>query len=127
MQSDIKSYEIKGELSSMGMGMYMFAERRSHEHWHFIGRMEKNVFYEDDPEHEMPYSPEPLYDSETYSLFAMLADLKNGSLEEKYDYIAPLRGLPDDLSPELKTWSESPRNRQALTSWLTLEELVTFD
>ncbi len=58
----------------MGMGMGMFAERRSHQQWHFIGSMKKNVFYE----HEIPYCPEPLYVSENESLFAMLADVKNG-------------------------------------------------
>lgn len=112
----------------MGIDMRMYAERRLYRQWHFMGKMEKNRFYEEDAEHEMLYCPEPLYDSGNQSLFAMLADVRNeGLLEEKYEYIAPLRGLPDDLSPELKTWAEDFRNKEALTSWLTLEELVTFD
>jgi hypothetical protein len=111
----------------MGTDIRMYAEWRSHEQWQFIGRMVKNEFYEDDPKHEMPYYPESLYHTRKYSLFAILANMENGLLEEKYECIAPLRGLPDDLSPELKTWSESSRNREVIASWLTLEELVTFD
>jgi hypothetical protein len=112
----------------MGTSMDMYAERRSHRQWQFIGRMVKNESYEDDPDYEMPYQPELLYGSRNYSLFAILADVGNGILEEKYEYIAPLRGLPDDLSPELKTWFESSQNKEEVhASWLTLEELITFD
>ena len=112
----------------MGMIMGMYAERRLHEQWHFLGKMENNPFYEEDPEHEMRYCPESFYDGDNYSLFAILADVGNdGLLEEKYDRIAPPRGLPDDLSPELKSWSEDFHNKKALTSWLSLEELVRFD
>jgi len=111
----------------MSTSMDMYAEWRSHGQWQFIGRMVKNEFYEAYPYHEMPYLPELLYGSGDDSLFAILADVDNGILEEKYEYIAPLRGLPDDLSPELKTWFESSQNKEARASWLTLEELITFD
>lgn len=113
----------------MGKDIRMYAERRLHEQWHFLGKMKDNPFYEEDSEHEMSYYPEPVYDTRNYSLFAILADVGNdGLLEEKYDCIAPRRGLPEDLSPELKSWSEYFRNKEVFAaSWLTLEELVTFD
>lgn len=111
----------------MSMIMGMYTEWRSEGQWRFIGGMEKNECYEFDPEHEIPYCPKSFYDTENEGLFAILADVGNGLAEERYESIAPLRGLPDDLSPELKSWSESPRNKESRASWLTLEELVTFD
>ena len=108
----------------MGMGMSMYAERRWQEQWYFLGHMEKNLLYEYDSKHEMPDCPASLYDSENYNLFAILANLQNdGLLIEKYDFIAPLRGLPNDLSSELNVYL---RDKEGLTSWLSLEELVRF-
>ena len=110
----------------MGIIMGMFAERRLHDSWHFLGEVEK----ETDPEHQLTYSPETLYNTENVSLCSILADVRNeGLLEEKYDCITSRRGLPDDLSPELKTFAEERENRgtSTITSWLTLQELITFD
>ena len=114
----------------MGINMGMYAERRLNDHWHFLGNMENNPFYEYDPQGETPYYPEALYEYDGATLGSILADVRNGGeLEEKYDCITSRRGLPEDLSPELKTYAEDHRNQQSttITSWLTLQELVTFD
>lgn len=114
----------------MGTNMSLFAERRVHGHWHFLGEMEENPLYEYDPEHQQRYTPESLYDTENESLCSILADVRNsGVLEEKYDCITSRRGLPEDLSPELKTFAGDSRNQHwsTIISWLTLKELVTFD
>lgn len=111
----------------MGTDISLYAEWRSQEHWQFIGTMVKNEMYEYDPEYETAYRPASLYDIRNYSLFAILADIRNGFMEDKYEYIAPLRGLPDNLSPELEAWSELRRVRDGDSGWLTLEELVAFD
>lgn len=114
----------------MGISMDMYAERLLHDHCHFLGNMEKNPIYEIDPQGEMPYSPKPLYDSTSESVCAILADVRNdGGLVEKYVSITSRRALPEDLSPELKTYAEAPQNQDpsTITSWFTLKELVTFD
>lgn len=48
--------------------------------------------------------------------------MDNGVLIEPYDYIALPRGLPEDLSPELKADAEDPQNDDptSITSWVTL-------
>lgn len=113
----------------MGTDIRMYAERRLDEHWHFLGKMKNNPFYEEHPEYETPYYPETVYNTPNYSLFAILANVGNdGVLEEMYDCIALPRGLPEDLSPELKTFAGDYRNQEVFAaSWLALEELITFD
>jgi hypothetical protein len=114
----------------MGIILGMYAERRLKDQWHFLGKMEKNPLHEIDSEHQLPNEPESLYDTENSSLCSILADVRNsGVLEEKYDCITSRRGVPEDLSPELKTFAADHRNQHSSTisSWLTLEELATFD
>lgn len=113
----------------MGTDIRMYIERRSDEYWHYLGKMKINPFYEEDPEHEKPVYPEPVYDTPNESLFAILANVGNdGGFIEKYDCIALPLGLPEDLSPELKSYAEDARNQEIFAaSWLTLEELITFD
>lgn len=114
----------------MGIIMTMYAERRLHDSWYFLGEMEENSMYEIDPEHRPQYVPEPLYSTENRSVCSILADVRNeGLLEEKYDSITSRRGLPDYLSPELKAFARASENQgtDIITSWLTLQELITFD
>lgn len=131
----------------MGTDIRLYPEQRVDGHWQFAGKMIKNIHYVYDPEHE-PYSlPQDLYDIRNYALFAILADVRN---DEGYECIAPRRGIPDDLSPEIKRWfehyQESSRDMTALPQderqraswiaqdidlqlhpgWLTLEEMVNF-
>jgi hypothetical protein len=108
----------------MGTDIRIYAEQHVNGRWQFIGEMIKNMYYEYDPEHEAPYHPKDLYDRRNYSLFAILADVRN---DEGYEYIASPRGIPDDLSPEVKSWFESFQDDAHYASWLTLEELVNFD
>lgn len=108
----------------MGTDIRIYAEQHMNGRWQFIGKMTKNMYYEYDPEHENEYHPENLYDIRNYSLFAILADVRN---DEGYECIAPRRGRPDDLSPEVKSWFEYFQDDELYESWLTLEELVNFD
>ena len=86
------------------------------------GEIKKNPLYEWDPEHERLLIPTSIYNTRNYSLFAILANVDNGVLIEPYDYIALPRGLPEDLSPELKADAEDPQNDDptSITSWVTL-------
>ncbi len=89
-----------------------------------------------------------IVDIRNYSLFAILADVRN---DEGYECIAPRRGIPNDFSPEIKSYFESFQSNESGTTWLpqdekqraiwiaydndmelrpgwlTLEELVNFD
>ncbi len=76
--------------------------------------------------------PEPPV-SRNYSLFAILADVRNHfgfagvDLGDPYNVIAPPRGLPADVSRlvrrEFKSWGLNAHT----PSWFTLEELLNFD
>src|SRR5579883_657853 len=44
-----------------------------------------------------------------------------------YEPIAPARGLPEDLSPELRDWATYDVDEHSYPSWLTLGELLRFD
>ena|SRR5258708_6243258 len=131
----------------MGTDIQIYPEQRVNGRWQFIGEMIKNVSYQYDPEHEPPYHPKDLYDIRNYGLFAILVDVRN---DEGYECIATRRGIPDDLSSEIKSYFESfqsnksnitwlsPDEKQRASwiaydtdmeihpSWLTLEELVNF-
>jgi hypothetical protein len=108
----------------MGTDISIYPERLVNGHWQFIGEMIKNMYYEYDPEHEPPYIPNDLYDLRNYSLFAILADVRNN---EGYECITPCRGIPEDLSPEIKSWFEYYQEDALDASWFTLEELINFD
>lgn len=110
--------------------------------------MREAISYGSDLAHQKTYYPKDLYDTRNYSLFAILADVRN---EEGYERIAPRRGIPNNLSPEIKSYSESFQSNESSTTWLpqdekqraawiaydrdmelcpgwlTLEELVNFD
>lgn len=131
----------------MGTDIRLYPERHVDGRWAFIGEMEKNSLYEFDPEHEPHACPKDLYDIRNYSLFAILANVRNN---EGYECIAPRRGIPGDLSPEIRSWFEYYQGSRADTTllpqdekqragwiaqdidlqlqpgWLTLEEIATF-
>lgn len=108
----------------MGTDIRIYAEQYVNGHWQFIGEMIENTYHSYDPEHEPLYYPKDLYDTRNYSLFAILADVRN---HEGYECIAPPRGLPDGLSPEIENWFEHYQEDAFSASWFTLEELVHFD
>lgn len=108
----------------MGTDIFMHAERRVNGRWHLVmdgaptdGRLD---------------APVDLYDRRNYNLFAILADVTNvpaGTPEPQgthYEPIAPRRGVPNDVSEELRVlWAaEGARDR---ASWYLLRELLEFD
>lgn len=107
----------------MGTDIRLYPEQRVDSSWRFAGKMVKNIHYAYDPEYEPLYHPDDLYDIRNYALFAILADVRN---EERYQCIAPPRGIPDDVSPEIKSWLAYYRDDALDPGWLTLKELVDF-
>lgn len=132
----------------MGTDMNIYAEQYINERWQFIGEMREDISYGSDLAHQKTYHPKDLYDTRNYGLFAILADVRN---DEGYECIAPRRGIPHDLSPEIKSYFETFQSTESSTTWLpqdekqraawiaydqdmelrpgwlTLEELVNFD
>lgn len=76
---------------------------------------------------------EELYGDRNYSLFAILADVRNGrgfagvQTGEGYNPIAAPRGLPDDVSKEVFECSEEWGIDGHSHSWFTLAELKAYD
>jgi len=105
----------------MGCDIHSFAERKTNGKWekvgeHFsLGEWEKEYYKK-----EKSDSP---FDWRSYSMFAFLADVRN------YDHCEPLskpRGLPDDISDEVKDeYGEGWDYHSA--SFLTAKELLEFD
>jgi hypothetical protein len=64
-----------------------------------------------------------VFDYRNYGLFGFLADVRNYSHSP---VIAEPRGLPDDVSPELRAEYDEWGDCHS-TSWLTLAELLAYD
>lgn len=99
----------------MGTDIRVYAKQRINGHWQFIGEMIKNIYYESNPERELPYHPKDLYDIRNYALSTILADVRN---DEGYQCIVPRRGIPEDLSPEIQSYCETFSQRVAPSTWL---------
>ena len=112
----------------MGTDINMYAEQQRDGQWRLLGPMEENhEFFTDEDPDGAPYKPVEIYEARNYALFAMLADVRNPPFrEEPYEYIAPLRSLPTDLSPEVAAWANYGADSLD-GSWLTLRELLDFD
>ena len=70
------------------------------------------------------YPARPILDDRNYSLFAMLAGVRN------MDDIVPIaepRGLPSDMAPETEAYFGSYRAGNHSASWLDLEDLCAYD
>ena len=85
----------------MGTDIFMYSEYRQHGRWALCEPLEPNPWHEDVPE-DPEFKPKEVYDERNYSLFAILADIRNPSHGwTGYRFIAKPRGLPSDISPEL--------------------------
>lgn len=76
------------------------------------------------PDYEETWVQKPYWRDRNYLLFAILADVRN-----HYDIhpIALPKGLPDDVSPEVKNRSDIEGEDAHTRSWLTLKELLEYD
>lgn len=86
-------------------------------------------------EHRKPCLENWIYDGRNYSLFSLLADVRNGIRSRFYNkpatgrYIKPIsdpRGLPDDASPEVLETSEFWNCNGHSRSYFTLKELQDY-
>lgn len=116
----------------MGTDITMFAEVRKNKKWTKVGSVFKNPWYREDrviDEWNRPYTDRP-YDSRNYDLFAILADVRNGTgfagCKTSYGFnpISMPKGLPEDITDEVKEllWNDGYAN-----SYYTLKELKDYD
>jgi len=90
--------------------------------WFSADHYKLNPSYgEDDSEKKMEVVP--IYDSRNYSLFSILAGVRNYGGNEQ---ISELHGLPDDCCPEIKEESDSWGEDGHSHSFFTLKELLDF-
>jgi hypothetical protein len=120
----------------MGTDIHFYVERRvSSGEWVSADTWEPDEYWEKDG----TYGAVPLtvrfgkhfYDARNYDLFAILADVRNGSgfagcdTGDGFNVIAQPRGLPDDMSPELAEYAR--RRCDHTPSWLLVSEIMAFD
>lgn len=112
----------------MGIDIEMYAEVFDGERWRPAEPLVENEGFdpEDDPS-QPRLRPQSLYRVRNRSLFAILSDaISDAWSAESYKPIAPCRGLPDDVSPEIFDF-ERPRHDGLFGhSWLSLEELIAI-
>lgn len=106
----------------MGCDIHSFAEVKRNNKWEKVN----NHFSLDDYDKKY-YSKEKgdnPFEWRSYSMFAFLAGVRN------YDHCDPLsipKGLPEDLSDEVKQYYEYLKDYAHSASYLTAKELLEFD
>ncbi|MEU4567044.1 hypothetical protein [Micromonospora sp. NPDC023956] len=102
----------------MGSDIHAYAEIRIDGQWRYAG---DDAF----PDNEYPNDRHCPFDGiRSYGLFGFLADVRNYS---NTPVIANPRGLPDDVSPEVRAKSDSWDTDGHTHTWLALAELIDFD
>jgi hypothetical protein len=125
----------------MGTDITLFVEVRKSkdEPWQKLGKQFPYPYYK--PEQESltdpdgyewnpQFSDQP-YHGHNYDLFAVLADVRNGRgfagavTGERIKPISEPRGMPDDLSPEMRKIAEEEFYHSS--SWLMLREVLDYN
>lgn len=102
----------------MGCDIHTAVEVRSDGEWRWKSSAKFPDQYEDGG-----FTSEP-FDWRSYGMFGFLANVRN------YSMVPPLseaKGLPDNLSSELKTDLDAPWLGDHSFSWLSLAELLSFN
>lgn len=113
----------------MGTDIHLYVERFDGTQWLSCDQWAPDE-YSDTPCRTVPFGKH-YYDNRNYDLFAILADVRNGrgfagiDTGDGFVPIAEARGLPNDLSPELKAETEAYLDHTP--SWLLVAELMQYD
>ena len=110
----------------MGCDIHMYCEIKKEidgtEKWYCADKFYLNEYYGED-EYEPQYYVDSIYSGRNYSLFGVLADVRN------YDGNVPMdepRGLPDDVSETIKEASDRWGDDGHSHSWFTARELFDY-
>lgn len=118
----------------MGCDIHFYVERLENGKWVSADKWTPNEYAggEGEPETEVKY--EDCFCSErNYNLFAILADVRNGSgfagcdTGDGFVPISKPRGLPDDVSEQVNADATRWDGDGHSHSWLTVEELLAYD
>ena len=116
----------------MGTDISMYAEVRKNKQWIKVGDKFKNGWYrKNEPidDWNKPYTDHP-YDDRNYDLFAILANVRNGSgfagckTSHGFNPIAEPKGFPEDVTDEVRDKLEDYGYGY---SYFTLKELKDYD
>jgi len=111
----------------MGTDIHGYAEVRRRGAWEKVGAVFPYHWFDPTfPESEQnPRLTDEFFTERNYNLFAILADVRND--HGAFVPIDTPRGLPDDLSVEMRAIVAARRDRPHDESYLTLAELLAFD
>ena len=115
----------------MGCDIHLRVEKQTKDGWKPAEEMIPNKYAGE--EGEPATLPARFYNGRNYDLFAILANVRNGrgfagcDTGDGFTPIADPRGLPDDVSDEVKEDSEGWGCDGHSHSWFTLAELLAFD
>jgi hypothetical protein len=113
----------------MGCDIHFYVEKKNKAGTKWVSA---DVWEKDDNYVHVPYEKR-YYSGRNYNLFAILADVRNGSgfagckTGEGFNPISQPKGLPDDVSKEMKQASEGMGGDGHSHSWFTLRELLDYD
>jgi len=106
----------------MGTNIEIYTEKKSNGTWMACDPIVPNEYY--GWEGEPQFCRAPIYDRRNYEVFALLAGVRNRYYIKS---VAPLKGLPQDLSEEVRREATEWVREGRLCSYLTLAELQAFD
>ena len=106
----------------MGTNIEIYTEKKSNWGWAACDPLVPNEEY--GRKGEPQFCREPIYDTRNYEVFALLAGVRNRYYVKP---VAPLKGLPGDLSEEVSQEAAEWLREGRLCSYLTLAELLAFD
>lgn len=109
----------------MSTDIEFYVERREGDEWVSCDTWNRNP----DPDGFLTgedFIAAPCWNDRDYDMFSILADVRSTG---DYTSIAPLRGLPDDMSIMLSTYAHErvSGGYGRSPSWLTLAEILAFD
>ena len=117
----------------MGCDIHFFVEKKVNEKWVSADKWTKDKYAEKDEDPLMVERADEFYGDRNYSLFAILADVRNGfgfagcDLGEGFKPIASPRGLPINVSARINKTSDDYGADGHSHSWFTVQELLDYD
>jgi len=119
----------------MGCDIHCYAEVKKKGKWVKVGYVFEDEWYESSREPDTFFHPltEHPYGSRDYDLFSILADVRNGSgfagvdTGDGFHPISMPRGVPKNVSKEVKKISDKWDVDGHSHSWLILKEILEFD
>ncbi len=111
----------------MSRFLHIYPETNSDGVWRYAGDLQLNIDYDPAAEPREPEcAPRSLYEGSNPVLMALLSGIPERRVSGFAGPMFPQRGLPTDLSVELRDWAHVFRPGDG-QSWLGLRELLQFD